>query len=131
MHYFKNILKLKNQHKRFTSPSQLIKVMMKIKLSVSHCLLDQISVITVKKCPVLHSCLTNILQKAWTAKTFLDVWKSWVMVLAYEKGDGGNPESFYSITILQPVLSKVFTQQTFVGFQDLFKTCLEDKLSTS
>ena len=84
------------------------KVIMKMKSSVSPCPLDQISVIAFKKSPVLRSLLANILQTAWTAKTFPDVWKSEVSLLAYKKGDAGNPENVRPIT-LQPVLSKVFT----------------------
>ena len=118
---------MKNQHKRFASPSwmkefenpttdfnmqaptyaEITKVIMKMKLSASPCRLDQISVIAFKKCPALRLRLTNILQTASTAKTFLDVWKSEITVLAYKKGDAVNPENFRSITV-QPVLSKVF-----------------------
>ena len=128
VHNFRNILKLKNKHKRFTrslwvkefeNPTtdfnmqppthvEVTKVIMKMKSSAPPCLLDQISVITFKKCPVLRSRLTNILQVAWTAKTFLDVWKSGVTVLAYEKGDAGNLVNFRPIT-LQPALLIVFT----------------------
>ena len=79
-----------------------------MKSSTSPCLLDQIIVILFKKCPFLRSRLTNILQTAWSTKTFPDVWKSGVTVLAFKKGDTGNPENFPSI-VLQPVLSKVFT----------------------
>ena len=55
-----------------------------------------------------RSQLTNILQTAWTVKTFPYVWKSGVTVLQYKKADAGNPENFPPIT-LQPVLSKEFT----------------------
>ena len=57
---------------------------------------------------VLRSRLTNILQTAWTAKIFPDVWESGATVLAYKKCDAGNPENFRPIA-LQPFLSKVFT----------------------
>ena len=128
VHYFRNILKLKNKHKCFIHSSwvkefenpttdfnmqppthaEVTKVIMKMKSSAPTCLLNQINVITFKKCPVLRSHLTNILQVAWTAKTFLDVWKSGATVLAYKKGDAGNPEDFLPIT-LQPALLIVFT----------------------
>ena len=60
------------------------------------------------KCSVLRSRLTNIFQTVWTTKIFPDVWESGAAVLAYRKGDAGNPENFHPIT-LKPVLSKVFT----------------------
>ena len=72
---------------------------MKMKSSASPFPLDQISVVAFNKCPILRSHLTNILQTAWTAKTFPDVWKSGVTVLAYKKGDAGNPWNFRSITL--------------------------------
>ena len=98
VHYFK----LKNKHKRFKRPlwmkefenpttdftmqpstyAEVSKVIMKMKSLASPCPLYQISVIAFKKCLVLHSRLTNILQTACTAKTFPDVWKSGVRVLA-------------------------------------------------
>ena len=57
--------------------------------------------------------MKNILQTAWTAKTFPDVWKSGVTVLAYKKGDAGNPENFIQPPrkhlLYLPVLSKTFT----------------------
>ena len=128
VHNFRNILKLKNKHKRFTrslwvkefenpttdfnmqppTHAEVTKVIMKMKSSAPPSLLDQISVIAFRKCPVLRLRLTNILQVAWTAKTFLDVWKSGVTVLAYEKGDAGNLVNFRPIT-LQPALLIVFT----------------------
>ena len=78
--------------------TEIRKVIMKMKSSASPCPLDQISVVAFNKCPILRSHLTNILQTAWTAKTFPDVWKSGVTVLAYKKGATGNPESFRPIT---------------------------------
>ena len=78
------------------------KVIMKMKSSASPSPLNQISVIAFKKYPVLGSRLTSILRKSWTAKTFSDVWKSEVTVLAYKKGDARNPKNFRPIA-LQPV----------------------------
>ena len=128
VHYLRNTLKLKTRHKRFTSPSgmrefenpaydfkiqpptfaEITKFIMKMKFSASPRPLDQISVITFKKCPVLTSRLKNILQTAQTVNTLHDVWNSGVTVLEHKKGIAANPENFRPIT-LQPVLSKVFT----------------------
>ena len=79
--------------------AEATKVTMKIKSSASPCPHDQISVIAFQKCPVLCLRLTNIIQTAWRAKTFPDVWKSGVTVLAYKKGDAGNSENFRPITL--------------------------------
>ena len=67
------------------SYAKVTKVSMKMKSSASPCPLDQISVIAFKKCPALRSRLANILQRAWSAKTFPDDWKSGATVLAYKK----------------------------------------------
>ena len=65
--------------------AEVTNVIMKMKSSASPCPLDQISVIVFKKCLVLCSRLTNILQTACTEKTFPYLWNSGV--LAYKKGD--------------------------------------------
>ena len=44
-----------------TCYTEVTKVIMKMKSSASPCLLDQISATAFKKCPVLHSSLTNSL----------------------------------------------------------------------
>ena len=120
LHYFRNTLKLKNKHKRFTGPSWMkefenpttdfnmqqptyaegAKIFLIMKSSASPCPLDQISVIAFKKCPVLRLRLTNILQTAWTEILGHSI--------SVQKGDAGNRENFRPIT-LQPLLSKVFT----------------------
>ena len=78
-----------------------------MKSSASLSPLDQISVIAFKKCPILRSHLTKIIQLAWKIRTFPKAWKSSVIVLAYKKGDPNEPENFRPIT-LQPVSSKTF-----------------------
>ena len=126
--YVKSILSKKNRQKRFMSPSwmktfkdptinfdfepptyaEITKIISKMKFSTPPCLLDQVCVIAFKKCPILRSHLTKIIQLAWKARTFPKLWKSGVTVLAYKKGDPNEPEHFRPIT-LQPVLSKIFT----------------------
>ena len=126
--YFKNNLSKKNRQKRFTYPSwmktfkdptinfnlepptyaKITKIIFKMKPSTSPCPFDQVSVISFKKCPILRSHLTKIIQLTWKVWTFPKAWKSDVTVLAYKKGDPNEPENFRSITP-QPVLSKIFT----------------------
>ena len=91
--YFKNILSDKNHQKRFTSPSwmkrfkdliinfnlepttytKISKIISKMKSSASPRPLDQVSVAS-KKCPVLRSHLTKIIQLAWTFSKSLEIW---------------------------------------------------------
>ena len=79
-----------------------------MKSSTLPCPLDQVSVIAFKKCPILRSHPTKIIQSAWKIRTFPKSWKSGITVLAYNKGDPNEPETFRPIT-LQPILSKIFT----------------------
>ena len=72
------------------------------------CPSDQVSVIILKKCPIVRTMLWKIISHCWLNKHFPNVWKRRVTVLAYKKGDTDNPENFRPIT-LQPVMSKVFT----------------------
>ena len=81
--------------------AEITKIISKMKSSALPCPLDQISVVAFKKCPILCSHLTKIIQLAWKARTFPKLWKSGVTVLAYKKGDPNEPENFYPIA-LQP-----------------------------
>ena len=81
--------------------AEITKIISKMKSSALPCPLDQISVVAFKKCPILCSHLTKIIQLAWKARTFPKPWKSGVTVLAYKKGDPNEPENFYPIA-LQP-----------------------------
>ena len=91
--YFKNILSDKNHEKRFTSPSwmktfkdpiinfnlepttytKISKIISKMKSSALPCPLDQVRVAS-KKCPVLRSHLTKIIQLAWKFSKSLEIW---------------------------------------------------------
>ena len=102
--YFKNILSEKNRRKRFTYTSwmktfkdpitnfnlepptytEITKIISKMKSSTSPCPVDPVSVIAFKKCPILRSHLTKIIQSAWKIRTFPEAWKSGITVLAYK-----------------------------------------------
>ena len=69
-------------HMQTPTYTEVTKVIINMRSSAPPFPLNQISVIACKKCPILRSRLKNILQTAWTAKTFPDVWKSGVAVLA-------------------------------------------------
>ena len=60
--------------------AEITKIISKMKSSASPCPLDQVGVIAFKKCPILRSHLTKIIQLAWKAKTFPKPWKSGVTV---------------------------------------------------
>ena len=109
--YFKSILSDKICQKRFTSLSwmnkfkdpiinfnlqpptytEISKIISKMKSSVSPCPLNQGSVIAFKKCPILCSHLTKIIQLAWKIRNFPKAWKSGVTVLAYKEIDPNEP----------------------------------------
>ena len=88
--------------------TEITQIISKMKSSALPCPLDQVSVISFKKCPILRSHLKKIMQLAWKARTFPKHWKSGVTVLAYKKIDPNEREIFCPIQ-LQPVLSKIFT----------------------
>ena len=92
------------------SPSyrELTKVIMKMKSEASPCPLDQISVVTLKKCPYLRKFLWRIISSAWTRAEFPKAWKQGLTILAYEKGFDTDPANFRPIT-MQPVMSKTLT----------------------
>ena len=87
---------------------EVVKVINYMRSSASPCPNDQISVIILKKCPIVQTMLWKIISHCWTSNCFPNVWKSGMTVLAYKKGQADNPENFRPIT-LQPVMSKVFT----------------------
>ena len=76
--------------------------------SSSPCPYDQLSVIILKRCPVLRTLIHRIITHCWTNRTIPAVWKRGATVLVYKKGDTADPENFRPIT-LQPVWYKIFS----------------------
>ena len=136
VHYFRNTLKCFTRPswmKEFENPTtdfnmqpptyvEVTKFIMKMKPSTSPCPLDQISVIAFKKFLVLSSCLTNICQIAWTAKTLHYVWKSEVTVLAYKKGDAQIQRTF-----VQSPCNLYYRKYLLPSFEIDFSTSLRKK----
>ena len=126
--FFKNNLKAKHKHKKFkippwmktnqtpnipfnTSPPTYIeinRIVSKMKASASPCPFDQVSVLILKKCPIIRTILWKIICKSWEEKIFPEEWKNSFTILAYKKGNSADPENYRPIT-LEPVMSKVYT----------------------
>ena len=72
------------------------------------CPLDQVSVLTLKKCPYLRTYLTCLIQKLWKGQNIPSVWKKVVTTLIFEGDDPSNSKNFRPIT-LENVFLKVYT----------------------
>ena len=70
--------------------------------------IDQISIITLKNCPITRTMLTKIIGYCWEHHYFPTKWKNSVTTLAYKGDSTSDPGNFRPIT-LQPVISKIFT----------------------
>ena len=125
---FQNKLKRKRSNKNFDFPGwmerlpdpttifdkspptyqEITKIIMKMRSSASPCPYDQLSIIVLKKCPILRTYMTSILSKVWSSSQVPVAWKHGITVLAYKKGDAKDPDNFRPIT-LEPVLLKILT----------------------
>ena len=72
------------------------------------CPLDQVSIISFKRCPYLHYYLTDLIRSAWSSGVVLSTWKRACTVLVHKKEATDNPSNFRSIT-LESVPLKIFT----------------------
>jgi len=79
-----------------------------MKSSGSPCPLDQISIISFKRCPYLRSYITEIIKVVWSSGTLPNDWKKACTVLAHKKGDTNDPGNFRPIT-LESIPLKIFT----------------------
>ena len=68
------------------SYEELNKIIYRMKTSGAPCPLDQISIITLKRCPYLRTYLLEVIKAAWSAKTTPDEWKSAITILKHKKG---------------------------------------------
>ena len=104
--------KLNQPSKEFDlSPSsyrEIASMIRKMKSSGSPCLFDQISVIVLKRCPIVRIMIWKIIEKSWKIGKVPTVWKNGLTVLIHKKGVNTDPGNFRPIT-LEPVLCKVFT----------------------
>ena len=72
------------------------------------CPLDQISIITFKRCPYLRSYITELISKILEKKQIPNSWRMAVTILIYKKGDTNDPSNFRPIT-LENVCLKILT----------------------
>ena len=79
-----------------------------MKAGAAACPLDQVSVLTLKKCPYLRTYLMCLIQKLWKGQNIPSVWKKAVTILIYKSDDPSDPKNFRPIT-LENVFLKVYT----------------------
>jgi len=89
------------------SYAEIAAIIKKARAGSSACPLDQISVITLKKCPILRTILHNIIAGCWQYQYTPKAWRVGVTILLYKKGDPTQVENFRPIT-LQSVPYKIF-----------------------
>ena len=87
--------------------AEVNKIIGRVKTASAACPLDQISIITLKRCPYLRTYLLEIIRTAWESKQSPVGWKRAITVLIYKKGPHDDPQNFRPIT-LQCVFLKVY-----------------------
>ena len=90
------------------SYQQVTNIIRKMKSSGSPCPLDQISIISFKRCLFLQSYLTDIIQSVWSIGEIPIEWKKACTILVHKKGDTADPANFRPITP-ESVPLKIFT----------------------
>ena len=86
--------------------AEITKAIDKSKSKASPCPLDQISVIVLKRCPILRTILHKLTTECWNLGSIPTCWKRGLTILIYKKGDPTDPSNFRPIT-LQPILYKI------------------------
>ena len=87
---------------------EIMKLIRKTKASGSPCLHDQISIIILKRCPILQTYIHKIITHCWTHRMFPRCWKYAFTILKYKKKSNTEPSNFRPIT-LQPLLAKIYS----------------------
>ena len=85
---------------------EITRAINKCKSKACPCPLDQLSIIILKRCPIMRTILHKLIQACWQSSSIPSSWKRSLTVLIYKKGDKNDPANFRPIT-LQPVLYKV------------------------
>jgi Reverse transcriptase (RNA-dependent DNA polymerase)/zinc-binding in reverse transcriptase len=88
--------------------AQVATAINRCKSNASACPFDQLSVIILKRCPILRTMLHHIITSCWAQRTVPNCWKIGGTVLIYKKGNTDDPENYRPIT-LQPVWYKIFS----------------------
>ena len=86
---------------------EISKIIHKMKSSGYTCPFDHVSVIVLKRGPLLRSTLYYITVYFWTKNVIPATWRKGFCVLIYKKGTPKEPSNFRPIT-LEPVCAKVF-----------------------
>ena len=79
-----------------------------MKAGAAACPLEQVSVLTLKKCLYLRTYLTCRIQKLWKGQNIPSVWKKAVTILIFKSDDPSNPKNFRPIT-LENAFLKLYT----------------------
>ena len=87
---------------------QITNIVRKMKSSGSPCPIDQLSIISFKRCPYLRTYLTDLIHEIWQSGIVPTEWKRACTILIHKKGDTNNPSNFRPITLVSIPL-KVFT----------------------
>jgi len=139
--YFGNVLRQVNNKQSFSIPrwmpklpkpsgayvdhpptyQEIAKIKKRAKPGASACPIDQLSILSLKHCPMLRTLLHRVVTLCWERKQIPECWKRGATILVYKKGDPADPANYLSIT-LQTVWYKVFAA--------LYKQCLYDQLKT-
>ncbi len=90
------------------SYAEIASIIKKARTGSSACPLDQISVISLKRCPILRTILHNIIANCWQSQYTPKAWRVGVTILIYKKGDPSKVDNFRPIT-LQSVPYKIFS----------------------
>jgi len=88
--------------------AEIASIIKKARAGSSASPLDQISVITLKKCPILRTILHNIIANCWQSQYTPKAWRVGVTTLLYKKGDPAKVDNFRPIT-LQSVPYKIYS----------------------
>ena len=83
-------------------------IVRRMKASASPSPLEQISIICFKRCPYLHSLLTEIIHIIWNSGSILSLWKNACTILIYKNGSTDDPSNFMPIS-LESVMLKILT----------------------
>jgi hypothetical protein len=98
----------KNFNLEAPSYREITKVINKIKANGSPCPNDQVSIIVLKKCPILRTALHRIIRHCWENNNFPTEWKYAFTILIYKRESNKDPSNFRPIA-LQPVLAKIYS----------------------
>ena len=78
---------------------EVARAVRRAKTSASGSVFDQLSIIILKRCPILRTVLHRIILECWRRRQIPACWKQGATVLIYKKGDPGDPANFRPITL--------------------------------